>query len=307
VASLRERRSGRTSVPEPDFLVGRSSRCGLLIDETYVSSQHAHIRWTGEGWEVKDLGSRNGTFLDGVQLKPGTSQPLRVGARLVFGHDEQEWLFADDTPPRAMVIPLKGGDPLLMEGDMLAVPSADDPRATLYRATDGRWVLERPDDAHVAIGNGWLFEVGGLPWRFVCPDVIPRTSATEQPSQISELRLEFGVTRDEEHVELRAYMGAGGQAIDLGSRAHNYLLLTLARQRLTEAQQGEPETSCGWFYQEDLANALGTNPNQLNIDIFRIRKQFAALGVVDAAGIIERRARTRQLRIGVPLLSVKVL
>jgi hypothetical protein len=305
VASLRERRSGRTSLPEPDFLVGRSSRCGLLIDEAYVSSQHANIRWTGDGWEVKDLGSRNGTFVDGQQLKPGQSQPLRPGARLVFGHEEQEWLFEDDTPPRAMVIPLKGGPPLLMEGDMLGIPSSEDPRATLYRASDGRWVLERPEDPAVAIGNGWLFEVVGLPWRFSCPEVLARTTTTDQPTQVAELRLEFGVSRDEEHVELRAFLA--GQQIDLGSRSHNYLLLTLARQRLVEAEQGQPDTSCGWFYQDDLATALHTNPNQLNIDIFRIRKQIAALGVTDAASIIERRPRTRQLRIGVSDLVVRLL
>jgi hypothetical protein len=307
VALLREQRSGRTSVPEPDFLVGRSSRCGLMIDEAYVSSQQAHIRWTGEGWEIKDLGSRNGTFVDGVALKAGLSQPLRQGARVTFGHEEQAWLFDDDTPPLAMVVPMKGGAPLLMEGDMLGIPSADDPRATLYRGADGRWVLERQDDPVVTIEHGWLFEVGGLPWRFSCPDAMARTTANEHPAQVAELRLEFAVTRDEEHVELRAFVGGGAQPIDLGSRAHNYLLLTLARQRLIEAQRGEPESSCGWFYQEDLAEALGTNPNQINIDIFRIRKQIAVLGVADAANIIERRPRTRQLRIGVRHLAVRLL
>ena len=47
-----------------------------------VSSIHASLRWQSHGWEVKDLGSRNGTFVNGEKvtetvLKPG--QVLRLG------------------------------------------------------------------------------------------------------------------------------------------------------------------------------------------------------------------------------------
>jgi hypothetical protein len=45
-------------------------------------------------------------------------------------------------------------------------------------------------------------------------------------------------------------------------------------------------------------------PPQLNIDVHRIRKQFAEVGVLDAANIVERRPRTRQLRIGTGRLSI---
>ena len=64
------------------------------------------------------------------------------------------------------------------------------------------------------------------------------------------------------------------------------------------------ETTCGWLYQEDLAHDPTMAPPQLNIDVFRIRKQFAAIDVVDAANIVERRPRTRQLRLGTGRLSV---
>jgi hypothetical protein len=48
-------------------------------------------------------------------------------------------------------------------------------------------------------------------------------------------------------------------------------------------------------------------PPQLNIEVFRIRRQFAAAGVVDAANIVERRPRTRQLRIGTGRVSITTL
>ena len=46
-------------------------------------------------------------------------------------------------------------------------------------------------------------------------------------------------------------------------------------------------------------------PPQLNIDVFRIREQFAKAGVVDAAGIIER--RPGQLRVGTGRITITTL
>jgi hypothetical protein len=113
------------------------------------------------------------------------------------------------------------------------------------------------------------------------------------------------VSRDEEHVEL--HVTCAGKKLDMGARCHNYLLLTLARRRATEAPQGPNDPSCGWINQDELAHDPALAPPQLNIDVFRIRKQFAAAGVLDAANIIERNARTKQLRIGTGHISIKTL
>ena len=111
---------------------------------------------------------------------------------------------------------------------------------------------------------------------------------------VRQLALSFAVSLDEEHVELRLHCGA--RTIEMGSRGHNYLLLTLARRRLEDARDGVPETSCGWLEPEDLSHDPRMTAPLLNVDVFRIRRQFADKGVVDAASIIER--RPRQLRIG---------
>jgi hypothetical protein len=119
---------------------------------------------------------------------------------------------------------------------------------------------------------------------------------------LRDLVLSFSVSRDEEYVHL-AVIHRGG-AIDLGARTRNYLLLTLARRRLVDAAEGLPETTCGWVYHADLEHDPSMAPPQLNIDVFRLRKQFASVGVVDAADIIERRPRTRQLRIGTGRIAI---
>jgi hypothetical protein len=119
---------------------------------------------------------------------------------------------------------------------------------------------------------------------------------------MSDLDLSFSVSRDEEYVQLQVVCGAG--TFDLGARSRHYLLLTLARRRLEDAAEGLPETTCGWLHQEDLEHDPSMAGPQLNVDVFRIRKQFAALGIVDSVNIVERRQRSRQLRIGTGRIAI---
>ena len=304
MALLRETATNRTQTLEPEHLIGRASTCSLRIEQRYVSARHAIVRWSGDRWELKDFGSKNGTFLDGVRLRPGDDYKLTAGSTIQFGKAEQEWVLADAAAPTVMAVALDGAEPVLMEGELLPLPSADDPQATIYRNAEGNWVIEQPDESIVAITNLQLMEVDGRTFRFCCPESLCKTSLAESGPdlEVRHLRLMFSVSRDEEHVEIRATCGA--RSFDLGARAHNYLLLTLARRRLDDAAEGLPETTCGWVYLDDLAHDPSMAPPQLNIDVFRIRKQFASLGVLDAAAIIERRPRTQQLRIGVTQLSV---
>lgn len=298
MAMMREVSSGQTRLVEPELLVGRAPQCALRLDERYVSARHAILRWTGERWELKDLASRNGTFVDGHRLRSGEEQAVRDGTKIAFGKIEQEWELVDTSAPAVMAVPVDGGAPVLLDGDLLALPSSDSPAATIYPNPRGGWLLEQPDESTVPITNLQVFEIAGRAWRFSCPERILKTSiANELPDlEVRNLELKFSVSRDEEHVALEAHSGT--RTFDLGARGHHYLLLTLARRRLKDAADGLPETSCGWLYQDDLTLRPDMTTSQLNIDVCRLRKQFASFGVSDAANIIERRPHTRQLRIG---------
>jgi hypothetical protein len=304
MGTIRERSSGNTQHLEAEHVVGRAPGCATRINERYVSAQHAIVRWTGTGWELRDLSSRNGTFLNGSRVSAGHEYTLAKGAKISFGKTLAEWELIDDGPACAMAVPVQGGDPTLADGDLLALPSQDHPEATIYRNTDGSWVLEQADDSITPITNLQLFEIHGRSFKFCCPENSRKTSLADSylDNEVRQLQLIFSVSSDEEHVQLHASLGS--TSLDLGSRSHNYLLLTLARRRLDDAAAGLPETSCGWLYLEDLAHDPSMSGSQLNIDVFRIRKQFAALHVVDAAQIIERRPRTRQLRIGTGRISI---
>ena len=299
MGTIRETSTGRTRFLESDYLIGRNNG-SLTLNEPYVSGVHAEIRWTGQVWELKDLGSRNGTYLDGRRVDPITSHRITKGSRIGFGKMQQEWEVVDDAGPGVMAIPLEGGDPVLLEGDLIALPSSTDPRATIYRALDGTWLLETSDELPRPISHHSVFRAVGQSWRFSCSDMSPATLATSDLADfgfmVSRLQLRLSVSLDEEYINVRATCDQ--REIDLGARRHNFLLLTLARRRLADAAAGCPDTACGWIDLEELAHDETMAPPHLNIDVFRIRRQFTEEGVVDGAAIIERRPQPRQIRIG---------
>jgi putative nucleotidyltransferase with HDIG domain len=62
---------GKTWDSEGLLRVGRLATLEVVIDDNSVSRRHAEIRATPSGWRVRDLGSTNGTFLNGTRLGPG--------------------------------------------------------------------------------------------------------------------------------------------------------------------------------------------------------------------------------------------
>jgi transcriptional regulator with GAF, ATPase, and Fis domain len=52
----------------PVFPIGRADRVGPALKDDRVSRRHALIHVTPTGWRIRDLGSRNGTFVDGIQV-----------------------------------------------------------------------------------------------------------------------------------------------------------------------------------------------------------------------------------------------
>lgn len=64
--------------------VGRLDPLEIVLDDSSVSRYHAEVRATDHGWRVRDLGSTNGTRLNGVRVGQGL-WPLRVRDLIQFG------------------------------------------------------------------------------------------------------------------------------------------------------------------------------------------------------------------------------
>jgi hypothetical protein len=65
------------------YVIGRADDVDLCLDDISVSRRHALVAYLDGGWVVTDLGSRNGTWLNGWRL-PGPA-PIGPGDRLDLG------------------------------------------------------------------------------------------------------------------------------------------------------------------------------------------------------------------------------
>jgi len=281
-------------------LIGRSRTCQLRIAAPEVSGQHALLRWTEKRWELRDLGSRNGTFVNGRRLPPGERVLLSAGDRIGLGADDGRWRLSNAAAPAALARALDGGEVISASGGLLALPpDAEPPEVLVFRDPEGRWVVER--DAVLSPAGDTLV-ADGRSWQLFLPEPDEETLRAGAPS-VHEIQLRFEVSSDEEYA--RMTIGHRDDVIPLQARAHHYLLLTLARIRLEDqARDPEQPSAHGWVHLEDLARMLRQRERQLNLQVFRARKQVAEAGVEEAASIVERRPSSRQLRIGVSDLVV---
>lgn len=87
------------------FLVGRAPGLDLVLTDRMVSGQHARIVHQADGYWVEDLGSTNGTFVNGTKVD---RQRLRTGDRIAF--DRIEFVFEDPNDvPRTVMAPAVDG------------------------------------------------------------------------------------------------------------------------------------------------------------------------------------------------------
>lgn len=74
--------------PEQPLYIGRSKQCGLRLDSAEISARHARLGYESGRFWLEDLGSTNGTFVDGQQVsgradvEPGV--PIMLGREIVI-------------------------------------------------------------------------------------------------------------------------------------------------------------------------------------------------------------------------------
>jgi hypothetical protein len=283
-------------------LVGRSSACTLRLDDPLASGEHARLSFAARAWSVRDLGSRNGTWLNGARIEPGGTRPLAAGDQIAFGNVAVTWTLADASPPAALARRLSDEAMLAAVDGMLALPSPEEPTACVFEGREG-WIAEVDGEARPA-HDGEVLHLAGHSFVLHLPVAMLQTAdAAGAGATASILALSLRVSRDEEHVEV-AVDGHAGPRV-LPPRAHHYTLLTLARARLRDERVptlAEPQR--GWLSVDDLCRSLSMEESRLNVEIYRIRKDFAALGIGDAASVVERRRGSRQLRLGMARLAI---
>jgi len=103
--------SGQRWMVRDSLVIGRDAGCDIMIPSRQVSRRHARLVVTGEGTSIEDLGSKNGTHLNGETV--GEIEILNDGDMIQIAFAQQFiYLSSDATMPLEM-----GG----MEG-MAAIP-----------------------------------------------------------------------------------------------------------------------------------------------------------------------------------------
>ncbi len=110
-------------------LLGRSSKADLTIADRSMSREHARIRRTERGWEIEDLGSRNGTYVGGTRISEST--PIAAGDTIALG---------------SSLVTVRGGD------EPATSPPPGGGEHTIYRSAAE--VLRRAPESDVAESRG---------------------------------------------------------------------------------------------------------------------------------------------------------
>jgi len=300
----RETRFVSRAVLSSEHTIGRSSSCRLRMRDARVSGHHALIRWTGTSWEIRDLGSRNGTFVSGHKLAPGQPRVLEADDQVAFGRESHLWRVVDVDPPVAMARDDQGNWQLADDG-LLLLPDAEQPELCIYQSDQG-WVCEQAHQT-TPVEDGDSLQVTDRSFELSLPHTPEATrDVGHGVIDLHNAHLTLAVSLDEEHVEMR--LQSGDAQLVLPHRSHLYLVLTLARARLRD--QDTPhlaESEHGWEYQDDLERQLRIKPNQFNVVLFRARRQLKKAGVLHADTLVQRRRGSGQLRLGVGALTVGAL
>jgi len=291
---LRDQQTDEVFILRADHILGRGERCDTRYSRPEVSQPHARVNWQNGRWYVRDLGSANGTTVDGRVLRGGQA-PLGRGQRIALGGGVVELELIDDAEPQPFAVSSSGE---LVEGTQqeLYLPTVEDFLAVVLPEGGEDWVMTCDGEERL-VRDGSRVRVGGVHWTL---SLSTRGTSTQLNTvsdyRIEQTRLRFEVSQDETTVRLLG--GVNRRWIDLGSPVHNYMLLTLARRRLADQVSGAPPAECGWLYRDELASSLRVKTGTLTVQLFRARDALKTGGWTDYKQLIQRRSEG-QIRLAI--------
>ncbi len=124
-------------------IIGRNAGCDILIKETVISGQHARIERQNDAWTITDLGSSNGTTIEGDDVQ---TAPLSHDTLILFGA-EIKARFLDDHAAAKPATPARPASP------HAAVPAASADELALVEQMKKNTDLIRKEVGKVIIGQ----------------------------------------------------------------------------------------------------------------------------------------------------------
>jgi uncharacterized RDD family membrane protein YckC/pSer/pThr/pTyr-binding forkhead associated (FHA) protein len=188
MAQLLIRESGTRDEPIREFelessevTVGRSLDCGLPLDNQTVSRRHASIARTEQGWSVTDLGSINGTWVNGEKV---SRHLLHHQDSICFG---SAVAIFDDPPDARATVEIDVESLLEAAHETAAIRAADHesgPPVTMAASTEQTWPETAARDVVESETPGAATEDPSVP----SPST-SSSSAAQPPRDVGEKRL----------------------------------------------------------------------------------------------------------------------
>jgi len=159
-ASLQNLQTGESGELPNASLLGRSAECQIVIPDPRVSRRHAMIRKQDGAFYLFDLGSYNGSYLNGVRVT--AARKLQPGDILNFADHEFRFVYNDAATTERPIDELGGSTIALIRSQPLIVLVSDVAGFTT--------LSERlpPDDLAQVIGA----------WYARCEEILGRRGAT---------------------------------------------------------------------------------------------------------------------------------
>ncbi|MBV8251869.1 MAG: FHA domain-containing protein [Chitinophaga sp.] len=307
MASIHNLVTDELIVPTPLFTVGRNPvMVNLYLPFNDVSQAHATIFWSKDGWYLRDY-SRNGTLIDGQHVWNRTVKLFKQHI-IQFGADAQtRWKVTDLEPPFPFLKSVHRKNQIIRLSFATALPDRGQHDATIYFLPEKGWVYERGGSVNTLM-DGTTIQYADDEWEFVAIDELEDTIV--QHSVKDTAVFNFHLSLNEEHIRLELALNEY-TSLDLGSRSHNYLLLSLARKRYEDRLLSLANADQGWCLIDEVIADVSRELRKevdvyfLNLQIFRLRKQLCEIPDVGYLfnNIIER--RPGEIRLGHPYFTIQ--
>jgi hypothetical protein len=132
---------------QPEIIVGRSSDLDMVLVEDMVSRRHARIACTENAILIEDLGSTNGTFVNGEKI---TRASLKEGDRVLIGTSILKVVAVDPSAPvmrrPEMLSSSRGAQTRTMSGSIDEIPLPDLLQLLGSSKKSGMLVVRSEDD-----------------------------------------------------------------------------------------------------------------------------------------------------------------
>jgi hypothetical protein len=136
-------------VPNKEIVVGRSSDLDMVLVEEMVSRKHARIAYENDAIVIEDLGSTNGTFVNGEKIKRAQ---LKEGDRVLIGTSILKVIVVEGPPSEQgrpnleVVAAQRRTSPRTMSGAIDEVPLPDLLQLFATSKKSGTLVVRTEDD-----------------------------------------------------------------------------------------------------------------------------------------------------------------